>query len=145
MKKEKYTCHLHSKSFGLALQALTVISQYPNRCPSGEIAEHVQSEATLIRRILAKLAQENILETREGRDGGYRLKRAPELITCADILTALQKDESFHTSLLESTGDHPFGLCMKATFSDMMAELDQSVLAVLQKYTIADLADQSLV
>ncbi len=58
---------------------------------------------------------------------------------------ALQKDESFHTSLLESTGDHPFGLCMKAAFSEMMAELDQSVLAVLQKYTIADLADQSLV
>lgn len=69
MKKAKHTCPSNSKAFGLALQALVFMSDSPNRHPSTNIADHLCSEATLIRRILAKLAQENILEVREGRDG----------------------------------------------------------------------------
>ncbi|MCZ8521964.1 MULTISPECIES: RrF2 family transcriptional regulator [Paenibacillus] len=144
MKKEKYTCPSNFRTYGLALQAVTVLSRYPSRCPSGEIAQHLQSEATLIRRILARLVQENILETREGRDGGYKLKRPPESITCADVLAALQKDEPLHHEIFESTGDRPFGVRMNEVFTGMMAEIDQSILAVLGRYTIADLAEKTL-
>ncbi|MGF7032725.1 Rrf2 family protein [Paenibacillus mucilaginosus] len=144
MKKEKNTCPSNFRTFGLALQAVTVLSKYPNLCPSGEIAQHLKSEATLLRRILARLVQENILETREGRDGGYRLKQAPENITCAQVLQALLQEESLHGEMLASTGDHAFGQRMSGVFAGLMAEIDQSVLAVLERHTIADLAEKTL-
>nr|WP_154894440.1 Rrf2 family transcriptional regulator [Paenibacillus xylanexedens] len=142
MKKAKHTCPSNSKAFGLALQALVFMSDSPNRYPSTNIADHLCSEATLIRRILAKLAQENILEVREGRDGGYRMKATPESVTLADIYQALQTDVSLCEGMLESTGEHAFGLQMHDMFSDISAEINNSVLNVLQKYTIADMANK---
>ncbi|NHN28237.1 RrF2 family transcriptional regulator [Paenibacillus agricola] len=141
MTKIKHTYPPNCKTFGLALQALVVMAKNPNRCPSGDIADYLCSEATLIRRIMAKLAQEHILEAREGRDGGYRLKLPPESITFADIFLALQVGESMCEGMLESTGDHPLGLQMHDVFSDMVTEMKQSMLDILKQHTIAELAN----
>lgn len=43
-----------------------------------------------MRRTMAKLTREHILVTREGRDGGYLLNRAPEELTLAEIYLALE-------------------------------------------------------
>lgn len=140
VKKEKLVCPSNYKSFGLALQALVIMTQQAHRCPSGEIAEHLCSEASVIRRIMARLTQAGILEVREGRDGGYRLKRDPQRITCAEVFQVLQVGEA--NSLLDSTGTHPWGLCMQDVFSDLSSEIEQSVNAVLEKYTIDQLAQR---
>ncbi|UPK43952.1 RrF2 family transcriptional regulator [Paenibacillus pabuli] len=142
MKKAKHTCPSNSKAFGLALQALVFMSDSPNRYPSTNIADHLCSEATLIRRILAKLAQENILEVREGRDGGYRMKQPPESVTLADIYMSLQTEASLCEGMLESTGDHSFGVQMHDMFNDITEEINHSVLEILRKYTIADMANR---
>jgi Rrf2 family protein len=141
LKKIKHTCSSNNKAFGLALQALVVLSKNTSRCPSSDIADYLCSEATIIRRIMAKLAQENILEVREGRDGGYRLKLPPESITFADIYLALQVEDSLGEGMLDSTGDHPWGLQMNDVFSDMVTEMKQSMLDVMKQYTIAELAN----
>jgi Rrf2 family transcriptional repressor of oqxAB len=84
MNPEKCVGSHHPKWFGLALQALVILSKdNVKTCPSAELAVYLQSEATLLRRILATLAKGGILETREGRDGGYRLRRDPQSITLA--------------------------------------------------------------
>lgn len=144
MKKIKYNCPSSNKAFGLALQALTVLALNPARFPSGRMADHLCSEATLIRRIMARLAQENIIEVREGRDGGYLLKRSPDAITCADVYAALHMGESLCEGMLDSAGEHPLGLHLQETFFEMAEKIQQSTLQVLRQYTIADLAQQSL-
>ncbi|CAH0120525.1 MULTISPECIES: Rrf2 family transcriptional regulator [unclassified Paenibacillus] len=145
MKTEKSSCPPNYKSFGLAIQALVMMSKCENRCPSGEIADYLQSEPTLLRRIMARLVQNNIVETREGRDGGYRLKKAPEAITLADVLTALEGTNPLKDSMLDSTGDHAFGLCMNSIFTDISSELDSSIAGVLSRYTIKDIADSAAI
>lgn len=142
MKTEKSTGAFNQKMFGLAMQALVVLSVNADTCPSCEIAQHLKSEATQLRRILAKLVRENILETREGRDGGYRLKRPPEAITLADVYIALQVGEPLCTGIMVTTGDHPFGMTMNTVFGGIKSEVDRAVLDVLKRYTIADLAEQ---
>jgi len=128
------------KAFGLALQALVFLSVNPKVYPSNVIAEQLRSEATVIRRILAKLALDNLLEVREGRDGGYRLKQPPEAVTLAAIYQSLQTDISVCESMLESTGEHAWGVQIHGAFSGMADEINQSVLQILQKYTLADIA-----
>jgi Rrf2 family transcriptional repressor of oqxAB len=143
MDAEKCTGNYHPKWFGLAVQALIILSnENIQTCPSVEIAGYLQSEATLLRRVMAVLAREGLIETREGRDGGYRLLRAPESITLADVYSALRVGSPLCFGIKETTGTHPFGIEMKAAFTDITNEMDQSLREVLSRYTIADLAER---
>ncbi|RUT33400.1 Rrf2 family transcriptional regulator [Paenibacillus zeisoli] len=139
MSSDKMIGSPNFKWFGLAVQALVVLSEQPSCCPSGKIACQLQSEATLLRRILSKLACEGILETREGRDGGYRLKRTPEEISLKDVYLALEEKGPCCSEMLETTGDHDFGRDMHESFSAIVQEVNVQVLQVLEKYTVADL------
>lgn len=144
MNMEKCTGSHHPKWFGLALQALVILSRDSvQTCPSAELAIHLQSEPTLLRRILAILAKEGILETREGRDGGYRLRLEPGEVSLADVFEALQVADPLRSGIKETTGSHPFGLEMNAIFSEITTEMDRSLKALLEKYTLADLADRA--
>ncbi|CAM4456890.1 RrF2 family transcriptional regulator [Paenibacillus tarimensis] len=128
------------KWFGLSLQALVVLSRQEGISPSCDIARKLQSEATLLRKIMAKLAKENILETREGRDGGYKLKKRAEDLTLAEVYKALQMEEAVCSGMRLAAGDHPFGEKLETAFNEIKDELDRKVLEVLGNYTIADLA-----
>jgi Rrf2 family protein len=140
MTLDKCTGNYHPKWFGLAVQALIILAKENiQTCPSVEIANYLQSEATLMRRILAVLAREGFLETREGRDGGYRLKKAPESISLVDVYSAFQVSSPLCFGIKDSAGTHPFGIEMKEVFSDITAEMDRSLREVLSRYTIADL------
>lgn len=143
MEAEKCSGNQHPKWFGLAVQALIILSKENiQTCPSTEIAGYLQTEATLLRRVLAVLARDGFLETREGRDGGYRLKKAPESITLAEVYNAFKVGSPLCFGIKETAGTHSFGVEMKAAFSDITAEMEESMRRVLGRYTIADLAER---
>ncbi|GIP21888.1 Rrf2 family transcriptional regulator [Paenibacillus sp. J22TS3] len=139
MTTDKLTGAPNFKWFGLAIQSLVVLAKHPECCPSGEIACQLQSEPTLLRRILSKLACQGILETREGRVGGYRLKRSPEDITLKEVYLALEEKGPYCGAILETTGDHAFGREMHESFSVIVQEINDGVLQVLERHTVADL------
>jgi Rrf2 family protein len=142
-KKQPKACPSTYKTFSLSLQALVILAKHSSLCPSSDIAQDIQSEATLLRRILSVLSRENIIETREGREGGYRLSKRPEEITLAEVYAALHIDEARCVSMTEATGENPFGVKMKAVMYDITSEIDQSILNVLEKYTIQDLVNRT--
>jgi Predicted transcriptional regulator len=134
----------HPKWFGLALQALVILSKERIRtCPSAELAKYLQSEATLLRRILSLLVKGGIVDTREGRDGGYRLKRDPDTLTLAEVYAALHIADPLCSGIRETTGTHAFGMDMKAVFHELTAEMDGAVMQVLQKYTVGQMAERA--
>lgn len=139
MTKSRNSGALQYKSFGLVLQALVILAQKGNTCSSCEIAELLSSEATLLRRTMAKLTREHILVTREGRDGGYLLNRAPEELTLAEIYRALEVGESRNKAVNETMCVNPVGERMKAACGELLDEMDRSVLSVLEQYTLADM------
>ncbi|WP_337098177.1 Rrf2 family transcriptional regulator [Paenibacillus sp. YIM B09110] len=143
MDKERCANVAPHRWFGLSLQALVILAQKPNICPSAEIASRLDADATLLRRVLVKLARENLIETREGRDGGYRLKRSPESITLADVYTALKVGEPLCSNMLDTASSQEFGLEMKAAFTEIASEVERKTLEALQPYTIADLAQRA--
>ncbi|GAA0375267.1 RrF2 family transcriptional regulator [Bacillus horti] len=139
---KKSASAIPDKTFGVAVQALVVLSLRSDTCPSCDIAAYMQSEATQLRRILAKLVRSGLLVTREGRDGGYRLKQSPDSFTLADVYMALQTEEDRLCHLSESTGSNPFGQQMSHAFTELKVELEQSALQVLRQYTLADFAER---
>ncbi|GGF95794.1 RrF2 family transcriptional regulator [Paenibacillus abyssi] len=143
MKIDRCSGSPNHKWYGLSLQAMVVMTRSDCTCSSSEIAGLLHSEATLLRRVLAKLAKENLLETREGREGGYRLKKPADEITLADVYCALQVGDPLCNGMIDTTGFHPFGQEMKAAFADITSEIDQQIVSVLERYTIADLAERT--
>lgn len=144
MNPEKCVGSHHPKWFGLALQALVILSKENiQTCPSAELAVHLQSEATLLRRILATLVKGGILETREGRDGGYRLRRDPDTITLAEVYSVLQVSDPLFFGIKETTGTHTFGQEMNSIFCELTTEMDRSLLEVLGRYTVGQIAHRS--
>ncbi|MFD1772732.1 RrF2 family transcriptional regulator [Paenibacillus rhizophilus] len=129
---------LQYKSFGLALQALVVLAKDGGTCPSCEIAKMMSYEPTLLRRILAKLAKESILVTREGRDGGYALNKAPDQLTLAEVYRALEVGEARHEAVSGTMCVSDFGTQMKTACCGILEEVDRSVTEVLKNYTVAD-------
>ncbi|WP_159886095.1 RrF2 family transcriptional regulator [Paenibacillus puerhi] len=143
MKHEYCTPTQHPKWFGLAVQALAILSQENvGTCPSIELAKYLQSEPSLLRRILSVLAKEGLIGTREGRDGGYCLRKPAESIRLIDVYDVFRADSSISCGIIETAGTHPLGKSMKSAFKDITQEMEDSMRGVLSKYTIADIAKQ---
>ncbi|WP_127530090.1 Rrf2 family transcriptional regulator [Paenibacillus kobensis] len=144
MNMVRNSCSPSFRTFGLAVQAMVVLANNQQNCPSCFLAEQLQSEATLMRKIMAQLARAGLIETREGRDGGYRLTRAAGCITLADIYTALHIGGEMCRTMGEATGTHPFGMQMKTVFNDLVTELDECMLAVLSKHTVEEYVGRAI-
>lgn len=139
MQAEKCSTFPHHKWFGIALQALVVLAHKDQPCTSAEIAKRLQVEPTLLRRVMAELAREGLLETKEGKDGGYKLSRSAGAITLADVYLALQLGEPLCKGLEQTTGEHEFGQEMRQAFGEISEGVKNSALAMLGQGTIEQL------
>lgn len=142
MSEEKCTSSPNHKWFGLALQALVVLSRRSSAISSTEIAPQLCSEPTLVRRVMSKLARAGLVTTREGRDGGYKLSRSADAITLADVYLALRVGDPLSAGMLDTTGINAFGQEMKSAFIHITDELERATAAVLERYTISQLAER---
>ncbi|OXM84320.1 RrF2 family transcriptional regulator [Paenibacillus rigui] len=120
--------------FRVATHILIRLAKDRGFLSSAAIACEVHSHATFLRRVLASLAQAGIVETREGRDGGYGLKLPAEQITLGDIYIAVKGD----------CQQQPMEACagivqLDQALETIMEAADQQTIEYLRKYTILDL------
>ena len=54
------------------------------------LAERARLEVPTVSKLLKQLAQAELVASTRGINGGYRLARAPERITIADVVTAME-------------------------------------------------------
>ena len=82
------------------------------------------------------LGKPGIVEAREGRDGGYRLARAPEQITLAEVYRAVTAPGSLPVTPVDASGCGRGPL--RAAFDEVMAEAEEAAVAVMGRHTLAD-------
>ena len=58
---------------------------------SAEIADHANTNAVVVRRVLGQLRNAGLLISEKGHSGGWRLARSPGEITLADVYLALDE------------------------------------------------------
>jgi Rrf2 family transcriptional repressor of oqxAB len=139
----KMQTSLTPMAFGLAIQALAFLAVSDNVCPSQQIAQNMKSGTTFMRRMMAPLVRAELVQAREGRDGGYTLAKSADQITVADVYRALHMNDPLRTGLLESTTDCPNGQAVKAVFDEITKQTEMSLLQVYNQYTIADIVARS--
>ncbi|HZP68199.1 MAG TPA: SUF system Fe-S cluster assembly regulator [Rudaea sp.] len=80
-----------SKLTDYATVVMTALAEVPAHVHSAqELAEKARLELPTVSKLLKQLAHAGLVESFRGVNGGYRLARAPERISIADIVVAME-------------------------------------------------------
>jgi Rrf2 family transcriptional regulator, iron-sulfur cluster assembly transcription factor len=125
-----------------AIRVILMLAQQPegSRLSSSEIGKEMLIPAAFLSRIVAKLAQANLLATFAGRDGGLQLPRPAAQITLKDVVEVMEGPLLLSECM---TGEEacPFeGNCrVRCRWNNLQSR----ILDELNNTTFADLARES--
>lgn len=107
---------------------------------ASDIAETYGISATIMAKVLQKLARNGLVAARHGSSGGYTLAREASRITALDVITAID-GPLFITSCVTHRGQ--CGQLSSCTVREPLRRVNDSILEVLNKVTISQMTDES--
>lgn len=105
---------------------------------SEQVAESVNTNPVVIRRILKELAEAGLVVSQTGSLGGSRLANDPAKTTLLDVYQALEYSGVFSLHRQPPSRDCPVGVNIETVLGDVLSEVDSAVERVLQNITIND-------
>lgn len=125
--------------FRTAMHALAVIAYVEGQqATSDQIAASVATDASVVRRLLSALRESGLVQTVEGRSGGYALGRSPARISLLDVYRAVGPDTLFPMPDRKPNADCPVGARIHGVLDD---PLDAAHAALEQRLAATSLAD----
>ena len=107
------------------------------RLSSTELAEGVDSNPTFVRRLLVPLIQAGLVRSTMGRDGGVSLGVDASVITLGEIYKVTLGDKRLWTGRSDIPHRCLVSCNIEQFFGDLADEVDESVLRLLGKRTLA--------
>ena len=133
-----------SKKTQYAFKALMHLSHEYNKGPVliADIARKKKVPLKFLENILLELKKAGILDSKKGKGGGYYLAKDPHNIRLADILRLVDGP----IALLPCVSLHFYQKCSNCDekncgLNRVMIEVRDANLAILEKKTVADIAD----
>ena len=103
---------------------LVLLAADPDRLQtSTDIAEKLDTNPVVVRRVLASLQQAKLIESQKGPTGGSRLLRSPKAISLADVYQAVETGSLFHNPKVRATGPVRVNAALDRFFSSAMDAL----------------------
>ena len=109
---------------------------------SEQVAESVNTNAVVIRRMLLELADAGLVVSQTGSLGGSRLANDPAKTTLLDVYQALECGGVFSLHRQPPNPDCPVGVNIETVLGDVLLEVDSAVEQVLGKITINDVVQR---
>jgi Rrf2 family protein len=109
---------------------------------SEQVAESVNTNPVVIRRMLCELAEAGLVVSQTGSLGGSRLASDPAKTTLLDVYQALECGGVFSLHRQPPSRDCPVGVNIETVLGDVLLEVDAAVEAVLAKITISDVVQR---
>jgi Rrf2 family protein len=114
-------------------------NERPNHsCSASEIAEEYGISATLMAKVLQKLARHGLVAAKHGSTGGYQLTKHAEQISALEVLTAIDGPVLI-TSCVTSHGN--CDASERCSVKEPLQRVNESILGVLSTVTIAHLSE----
>ena len=138
-----------SSRFVVAVHIMTALAGKKEVCTfferdpkvtSDELADSVNTNPVVIRRILSELQDAGLVVSKTGRAGGTTLAKPAAQITLRDIHQAVEDGDLFHLHYNTPNPTCPIGGNIQDAVSDIFAEARESMLEVLAGQTVADVA-----
>ena len=130
--------------FAVAVHVLTLMAWSGEEEPlkSEQVAESVNTNPVVIRRMLCELADAGLVVSQTGSLGGSRLASDPAKTTLLDVYQALECGGVFSLHRQPPSRDCPVGVNIETVLGDVLLEVDAAVEAVLAKITIKDVVQR---
>ena len=130
-----------SKKADYGLIALKHLANHrqEHACSANEIAEEYGISATLMAKVLQKLAKQGLVAAKHGSTGGYQLARQPDKISALEVLTAIDGPVLI-TSCVTSHGN--CDASERCSVKEPLQRVNESILNVLSTVTIAHLSEE---
>ena len=109
---------------------------------SEQVAESVNTNAVVIRRMLLELAEAGLVISQTGSLGGSRLANDPAKTTLLDVYEALECGSVFSLHRQPPSRECPVGVNIETVLGDVFSQVDSAVVQVLGKITINDVVQQ---
>lgn len=139
MKKVNRIDQIGQPRFRIAVHALVRLAECGCVSSSKAIAEQVNSHATFLRRVLATLSHAGIVEAREGREGGYCIKKSVEDISLSEIYMAIKKQECEEAKKKALDECDAVGLQLDQKLEEIMLVAENHIIDYLKQFTLADI------
>ncbi len=129
-----------TQSVDMALHALWYMAKNSRQCPIQikDLAKSVHASETYLARVMHRLTKSGLLKSIRGKNGGFVFKQSPDQITIADVVMAIDCDAAQFTCHWEERNCEILDCC---SLAHLFHEAQQSMLEVLRKMTIADIAN----
>ena len=132
-----------SSRFAVAVHVLTLMAWADEETlKSEQVAESVNTNAVVIRRILCELAESQLVISQTGAMGGSKLARPAEQITLLDIYHAVESPGVFSLHRHPPSRHCPVGVNIGAVLNEVLDEVDSAVERVLANITIKDVVSR---
>lgn len=129
--------------FAVAVHVLTLMAWSDEEpLKSEQVAESVNTNPVVIRRMLCELAEAGLVVSQTGSLGGSRLASDPAKTTLLDVYQALECGGVFSLHRQPPSRDCPVGVNIETVLGDVLLEVDAAVEAVLAKITINDVVQR---
>lgn len=121
-----------------ALRMLIYLAMRPDRaCTVGDVAEAYQLSRNHLLKVALNLRKLGLVTTARGRSGGIRIAKSPEEINIGALVRATEEDFALVECL--QGGGGACAISPSCRLKGMFGEALSAYLAVLDKYTLADI------
>lgn len=128
-----------SKKADYALMAMKHLAMRPDAASASarEIAEQYDIPIELLAKVLQRLARRGLLTSHQGTRGGYRLARAADAISVADVIQAIDGPLTVTACSTEAENCDQYGKC---SVRDPLWRIKDRILAALATCSLREVA-----
>lgn len=132
-----------SSRFAVAVHVLTLMAWSEDESlKSEQVAESVNTNPVVIRRILCELAQAKLVISQTGSTGGSKLARKAGELTLLEVYQAVECRGVFSLHRQPPSRHCPVGVNIEMVLGDVLDEVNSAVEHVLAKITIEDVVQR---
>ncbi len=131
----------NSSRFAIAVHVLTLLARYSGQpVKSGFLAESVNTNPVVIRRLLCALAQGGLVVSQTGAAGGTWLARPPEQISLWEIYRIVELGPLFALHRQQPNQHCLVGRHIEEVLSDIQKDTETALAQVLTQTSVMDVA-----
>ena len=127
-----------SGKFAITTHILTLLAKFPEEYMASEyIAGSLNIHPVLVRKEIANLRKHNLVESKEGKNGGTKLSKSPSDITLEEVFRITFDKASLGFSKNKPNPECPVGKDINSNLNSLYEGLNQAVSDQLKAISLA--------